>query len=60
MFSAFIRMRITRGMIPLRKDGSRRIMKQEILPEYTGIAEKYVYGSDVKSADNRLSQRYGI
>ena len=53
-------MRITRGMIPLRKDGSRRIMKQEILPEYTGIAEKYVYGSDVKSADNRLSQRYGI
>ena len=23
---------------------SRRIMKQEILPEYTEIAERYVYG----------------
>ena len=34
----------TWGTITMRTDGTKWIVKQEILPEYTEIAERYVYG----------------
>ncbi len=34
----------TWGTITLRTDGAKWIVKQDILPEYAEIAEKYVYG----------------